>query len=50
MGDLLGSALIQLRSALRLAERDGSDLVSVPLSKAEIKSLLAQLREGRKAA
>ncbi len=36
----LGSARIQLSSALRLATKDKSDLVSVPLSVAEIRALL----------
>lgn len=42
----LGSAFIQLRSALRLCEKDGSDLVSVPLSPAEIRALLTEFNEG----
>jgi len=41
----LGSARIQLRSALKSAERDDSDLVGVPLSTHELRCLIKSLDE-----
>lgn len=39
----LGSARVQLRGALRMAERDNSDLVGVPLSTHELRHLIKAL-------
>ena len=42
----LGSGRIQLQSALRIAERDESNLVSVPMSVGEIRAVRATLTIG----
>lgn len=40
-GEEMASARVQLQSAMRMAERDRSDLVSVPLSVGELRALLS---------
>ena len=42
---VLDSARVQLHHALRLAEHDGSDLVSVPLSVGELRAVIEALRQ-----
>lgn len=44
---VLKSGLAQLGFALRLAEKDGSDLVSVPLSVAELRAIREALSKDR---
>ena len=44
---VLGSARIQLQSAAHLAKRDGSALVSVPMSPAEIGAVLGDMASRR---